>query len=121
MFDLDCEVKKWCRSQWGFFGISTRRSLELEDHLHCEVESLRLQGLDALEAFRRAKQKMGNPRHLRREYARVTREALLCRRNVACTLAIAMFLGIFGGALDWVLHCGSQVLAFVMMVTWNLR
>lgn len=121
MFDLDREVKQWCREQWGFFGLSTRRSLELEDHLQCEVETLRLQGFDVQEALKQAKQKIGNARLLRKEFSKVTREALFCRRNVACSVAILILIGIFLGDFDWVQRCGSRVLALVMMLTWSIH
>ncbi|MGH9421910.1 MAG: permease prefix domain 1-containing protein [Thermoanaerobaculia bacterium] len=67
MFDVDHEVTAWsaavhaerCRPEAG--------AAELSDHLHCEIDRARAEGLSDEEAFRIATSRLGSQREISRE------------------------------------------------------
>lgn len=85
MFDLDAAIEAWCRQVHPDGPEAELRAAELADHLHCEVDRLREEGLDAEPAFLRATSALGDPDALRSEARRAGRTV----RSVAwalCTL-----------------------------------
>ena len=71
MFDLDEAIREWCThlQQQGLYD--DKNLLELQDHVYSEVEHLRSVELSAQEAFWIALHRMGDSRHLIREYGKV--------------------------------------------------
>jgi hypothetical protein len=59
MFDLDKEVAAWSRAMHAERCRETAHAAELSDHLHCEIERGRAQGLSDEQAFKAAVAKLG--------------------------------------------------------------
>ncbi len=68
MFELEPAVNQWCAEVSRRITDSDDLRAELKDHLYCEIESLRDQGLSEEQAFRLAVQKLGDPTELVSEY-----------------------------------------------------
>ncbi len=68
MFDLKKEVRQYCQSVCtNRFGRSAQ-ILELEDHLHCEIERMVNRGIPPEEAFFRATTNLGGTTLLQHEF-----------------------------------------------------
>ncbi len=70
MFDLDREVTAWSNSVHADSCVGSTRSAELRDHLYCEVDRARSQGLSDEQAFAAAVAKMGESAQLAGEHAK---------------------------------------------------
>ena len=70
MFDLRKEVEEWSLHITGRGCGSWSRKEEIIDHLYCEMEKLRAQGLPEREAFLTAARRMGDSKELFDEYAK---------------------------------------------------
>lgn len=68
MFDLDREIDSWCRQVLGARCVNTAGMDELVDHVYCEVERARSEGMDDAAAFAAATSRLGEPEELAREY-----------------------------------------------------
>ena len=105
MFDLDREIDSWCRDVLGARCVNTAGMDELVDHVHCEVEKLRGQGMNAEEAFNAATERMGDTRELAREYtknygpvARLVQKLMRLENCAAHRVHYKLFIG---HALAW--------------------
>jgi hypothetical protein len=68
MFNLENEIRDWCRKAtpgWFFRG---SQLAELEDHIHCAVSEHIADGASVQEAFQSATSRIGEHSSLRQEY-----------------------------------------------------
>ena len=78
MFNLEQEIDNWCESIFKK-GSSTHLLLdELKDHLHCEIERLKKEGLSSEDAFAKATSKMGLVNELSAEFAKIRSPVQKC-------------------------------------------
>jgi hypothetical protein len=105
MFDLERAIRKW-RGQVAAGGITPPTLDELESHLREEVDQQVGSGADAQQAFETAIQRMGAPRELRREFAKLENARQNPRRFlrrayvVSAVLVVLIQVGTMA-ALDW--------------------
>lgn len=72
MFDLDKEIRVWCRSIHSPGWNRSSSTDELEDHLNCEVGRFVEEGLSDREAFIAATGLLGKVEDLRQEHSKNT-------------------------------------------------
>lgn len=70
MFDLERETKAWARTVHADRCRGSASESELLDHLYCEIDLARTQGLDDEHAFVAAVAKLGSSGALRAEHAK---------------------------------------------------
>jgi hypothetical protein len=85
MFDLDREVTAWSASVHAERCRPAAEGLELTDHLYCEIERGRAEGLSDEQAFRAAIARLGSPTALTAEEAK-NRSAL----GTVCQVAVKL-------------------------------
>lgn len=68
MFNLDNEVRQWCRLVHPTGSDRETLIAELEDHLHCEIDRLVAEGYSEETAFQMATTQLGERSALQREY-----------------------------------------------------
>lgn len=79
MFDLDREVASWSAALQGERCHDAARVAELTDHLYCEIDRAREEGLSDEEAFRTAVARIGSVAELTEEHAK--------NRSMVCAVA----------------------------------
>lgn len=84
-FDLDAEIRTWCRQVHPRGRRAAERLAELEDHLRCEIDGLLGKSLSERQAFEVAIARMGDPRILRQESER-ERATFGAALGALCTL-----------------------------------
>jgi hypothetical protein len=85
MFDLDREVTAWSAAIHATGCRSAAEVAELSDHLYCEIDRARAEGLSDEGAFRAAVARVGSARELMAEHAK-NRSALGTVCQVAARL-----------------------------------
>jgi hypothetical protein len=81
MFELDKELHSWCQAILRHSPKRTTRMVELEDHMHCEIEQLLSAGLSEEESFLLATKRFGDVEELAREYSKnQTPLSAICHR-----------------------------------------
>lgn len=87
MIDLDREIHDWSAREHARRCGRTPPVAEMEDHLHCEVERLRGEGLTTEQAFAAATSGLG--RSIGRDRARAARGPLLANALIWAALIFA--------------------------------
>lgn len=70
MFDLEREVAAWSEAVHAESCGNAAHAAELSDHLHCEIERARAEGMSDEQAFRTAVSRLGARRELSAEEAK---------------------------------------------------
>ncbi len=73
MFQLESEVRRWCRRAIPAYWIRPAYLTEMEDHLLCVVEQLTRDGSTNEEAFRIATERLGEAKLLKDEFRKNAR------------------------------------------------
>lgn len=70
MFNLDQAIAEWCAQVVNPKAGAEGHYEELQDHFYCMVEQLQTQGHSEQAAFERARNMLGEPQSLRREFSK---------------------------------------------------
>jgi hypothetical protein len=73
MFQLETEVRRWCKRAIPVYWLRSSCLAELEDHLLCIVEELKREGTSEEQAFFIATERLGNARILKDEFRKNAR------------------------------------------------
>lgn len=68
MFDLELEVRRWCRNATPRFRFRSHQCAELEDHVYCAVAKRVKAGTSPESAFRQVTKEIGEVRSLRSDH-----------------------------------------------------
>lgn len=114
MFDLEKEVAAWSAAVHAESCRDAAHAAELSDHLHCEIERARAEGMSDEQAFRAAVAKLGARRELSAEEAK--NRSLL---GVACA-AVAAYDGAHAGRERRGLFMGHALLWAALILATSL-
>ena len=129
MFDLDREVHAWCRSIHTTWFNRDARVEELKDHLYCEIERLRAEGLSDEQAFLYATERLGSVDELLTEHAKNRhwlvgwRDSMSLKKAASLIIAISL---LFAAAIilssyllnDTQYEQHSQTVVYLLIALW---
>jgi hypothetical protein len=93
MFQLDIEVRRWCKRAIPAYWLRSSHLAEMEDHLLCLVEQLTKNGTTTEQAFQVAIERLGEAKLVRGEFRKNGRYALNhCLRYSAAFTVMSCFV-----------------------------
>lgn len=111
MFDLNRAVHRYCRKLTRSWFVRSSKLVELEDHLHCEIEQRIAQGATPEEAFAQAVSQLGEAQLIENEFRKNQRGRLpvICKKCPQDTndIAVTMFTASPMAVVGFVLVAGS--------------